>query len=413
MFKVMDDLAHEMAILKNDFPALRRKVNGQQLVYLDSAATAQKPDSVIIKVMSFDSQDYATVRRGSYSIGEKATAMFENVRADVARFINAANPSEIIFTAGATASINLVAWSWGRKNVRVGDEIIISAMEHHANLVPWQMLCEEKGAKLRVIPINDDGEILMDEYAKILSPKTRIVAVAHVSNVLGTINPVKEITEMAHDAGALALVDGAQAAPHMKVDAQDIGCDFYAFSSHKMYGPTGVGALYGKMQVLESMPPFMTGGDVIEVVSFERTTFQKPPARFETGTPPISQVIGLGEAISYVERIGMDRIEEHERELTDYGMNLLGSIPEVRIYGRAEKKAGIISFNVGNVHPHDVVTILDSRGIAVRGGHHCAQPLMARFGASAMTRASFGLYTAKEDIDALAEGIKKAVEVFS
>ncbi|MBI5814272.1 MAG: cysteine desulfurase [Nitrospinae bacterium] len=399
--------------IRKDFPGLARAVNGHPLVYLDSAATAQKPVSVIRRMSDFDSKEYATVRRGSYTIGERATAMYEDVRVQVARLLNAGRVEEIIFTGGATHSINLVAGSWGRKFVGAGDEIIISAMEHHANIVPWQMLCEEKGARLRVIPMTDDGELVMEEFGKMLGPKTKLAAVAHVSNVLGTINPVKRMAEMAHAAGAKILVDGAQAAPHMKVDVSDIGCDFYVFSSHKIYGPTGAGVLYGKMETLETMPPFITGGDAIETVTFEKTTFLRPPARFEAGTPPISQVIGLGEAIKYITSVGLEWIEDHEAGLLEYGTSLIGSIPGLKIFGAARRKAGIISFAVENVHPHDVVTILDRRGIAVRGGHHCAQPVMARFKVPAMTRASLAMYNNREDLNALAGGLVEVIEVFS
>jgi len=394
------------------FPELLRSVNGHPLVYLDNAATGLKPAIVIERMRAFEMLEYATVRRGSYRIGEDATEKFESARADVARFINA-RPGEIVFTSGATQSINLVASSWGRKFLKEGDEVIVSAMEHHANIVPWQVVCEERGAKLRVIPVDDRGELIMEEYARLLSPRAKIVAVTHVSNVLGTVNPVREITAMAHGEGAIVLIDGAQAIPHMKVDVYAIGCDFYAFSSHKLYGPTGLGVLYGKTEILDAMPPYITGGDMIERVTFEKTTFRKAPAKFEAGTPPVTQVIGLGEAIRYIKSVGMERIEEHERELLYYGELALAAIPGIRIIGTAPQRASIISFTLGDIHPHDIVTALDHHGVAVRGGHHCAQPLMDRFGVPATVRASFAFYNTFADIDTLAEGLREVVEVFS
>lgn len=412
MSVIMEKEELDVEKVRAGFPELLRSVNGHPLVYLDNAATGLKPAVVIERMREFEMLEYATVRRGSYRIGEDATEKFESARADVARFINA-RPGEIVFTSGATQSINLVASSWGRKFLKKGDEIIISAMEHHANIVPWQMICEETGAKLRVIPINDAGELVMDEYAKLLSPTTRIVAVTHVSNVLGTVNPVRDITAMAHGEGAKVLIDGAQAIPHMKVDVNEIGCDFYAFSSHKLYGPTGLGVLYGKAEALETMPPYVTGGDMIERVTFEKTTFRKAPARFEAGTPPVTQVIGLGEAIRYIQGVGLDRIEERERELLEYGERTLAGIPGIRFIGTAPGKASIISFTLGDIHPHDIVTALDHHGVAVRGGHHCAQPLMDRFGVPATVRASFAFYNTFADIDTLAEGLREAVEVFS
>lgn len=398
--------------LRAGFPELLRSVNGHPLVYLDNAATALKPASVIERMRAFDMLEYATVRRGSYRIGEDATEKFEAARSSVARFINA-RPGEIVFTSGATQSINLVAASWGKKFLKEGDEVIISAMEHHANIVPWQIICQEKGAKLRVIPVNDRGELVMDEYARLLSPRTKIVAVTHVSNVLGTVNPVRDITAMAHGEGAVVLIDGAQAIPHMKVDVYGIDCDFYAFSSHKLYGPTGLGVLYGKAEILETMPPYVTGGDMIERVTFEKTTFRKAPARFEAGTPPVTQVIGLAEAIAYIRSVGLDKIEERERDLLEYAEARLSDIPGIRIIGTAPGKSSIISFTLENVHPHDIVTVLDHHGVAVRGGHHCAQPLMDRFGVPATVRASLAFYNTFAELDTLADGLREAVEVFS
>lgn len=412
MSVVMKKEAFDVEKARSDFPELRRSVNGHPLVYLDNAATGLKPSAVIERMRSFDMLEYATVRRGSYRIGEDATEKFESARADVARFINA-SPGEIVFTSGATQSINLVASSWGGKFLKEGDEVIVSAMEHHANIVPWQVVCEQRGAKLRVIPVGDSGELVMEEYARLLNPRTKIVAVTHVSNVLGTVNPVREITAMARAGGAKVLIDGAQAIPHMKVDVCGIGCDFYAFSSHKLYGPTGLGVLYGKAEVLETMPPYVTGGDMIERVTFEKTTFRKAPARFEAGTPPVTQVIGLGEAIAYIESVGLDKIEGRERELLYYGELALSAIPGLRIIGTALGKASIISFTLGDIHPHDIVTALDQHGVAVRGGHHCAQPLMDRFGVPATARVSLAFYNTLADIDTLAEALREVVEVFS
>lgn len=412
MSVIMEGALFDVERVRDGFPELLRSVNGHPLVYLDNAATGLKPAAVIERMRAFEMMEYATVRRGSYRIGEAATEKFESARAAVARFINA-NHGEIVFTSGATQSINLVASSWGRKFLKEGDEVLVSAMEHHANIVPWQVVCGEKGAKLHVIPVNDRGELLIDEYAKLLGPKTKLVAVTHVSNVLGTVNPVREITAMAHGEGAKVLIDGAQAIPHMKVDVNGIGCDFYAFSSHKLYGPTGLGVLYGKAEALESMPPYVTGGDMIERVTFEKTTFRKAPSRFEAGTPPVTQVIGLGEAINYIKSVGLDRIEEYERELLEYGERALAGIPGIRFIGTAPGKASIISFTLGDIHPHDIVTALDHHGVAVRGGHHCAQPLMDRFGVPATVRASFAFYNTFADIDTLADGLREVVEVFS
>jgi cysteine desulfurase/selenocysteine lyase len=412
MSVIMEKEAFDVEKVRSGFPELLRSVNGHPFVYLDNAATGLKPAAVIERMRAFEMLEYATVRRGSYRIGEDATEKFESAREDVARFINA-RPGEIVFTSGATQSINLVASSWGRKFLKEGDEVIVSAMEHHANIVPWQVVCEQRGAKLRVIPVDDRGELIMDEYARLLGPRTKIVAVTHVSNVLGTVNPVREITAMAHGEGAKVLIDGAQAIPRMKVDVYGIGCDFYAFSSHKLYGPTGLGVLYGKAEALEAMPPYVTGGDMIERVTFEKTTFRKAPAKFEAGTPPVTQVIGLGEAISYIRSVGLDRIEKYERELLYYGELALAAIPGIRIIGTAPGKASIISFTLGDIHSHDIVTALDHHGVAVRGGHHCAQPLMDRFGVPATVRASFAFYNTFADIDTLAEGLREVVEVFS
>ena len=399
--------------IRSEFPMMSRHINGKPLIYLDNAATTQKPWSVINRLHKFESEEYGTVRRGAYKLSEHSTQLYEDARQKVADLLGAANKAEIVFTSGTTQSINLVAYSYGRKFVNAGDEIIISNIEHHANTVPWQVLCEEKGAVLRVIPVNDDGELIMEEYGKLLSKKTRIVAVNHVSNALGTINPVREIVRKAHTVGARVLIDGAQSAPHMKIDVKDLDCDFYTFSGHKMYGPSGVGGLFGKMEVLESMPPYVTGGDMIVQVTLEKATYAKPPARFEAGTPPISQVIGLGAAIDYINTIGLDKIGEYEHRLLEYGTRLLRDISGLRIIGTAREKAGIISFYLDVAHPHDIVTLLDEDGIALRGGHHCAQPTMKRFGVPATARASFSFYNKHEELDALAAGIRRVIKVFS
>ncbi len=399
--------------IRADFPILSQTHKGKSLIYLDNGATTQKPARVIERVRRFDAEEYGTVRRGAYRLSERATILYEEVRKKVADFLGTPDKQEIVFTSGTTQAINLVAYSFGRKFVNAGDEIIISNIEHHANTVPWQVLCEEKGAHLKVIPVNDAGELIMEEYDKLLSGKTRLVAVNHVSNALGTINPVKEITRRAHLAGAKVLIDGAQSTPHMKLDVKDLDCDFYTFSGHKMYAPSGIGGLYGKMEVLESMPPYVTGGDMIRQVTLEKTTYADPPARFEAGTPPISQVIGLGEAIDYLNEIGMDNIAQYEHSLLEYGTGLLEDMDGLRIIGTAKEKASIISFYLESAHPHDVVTMLDQDGLSLRGGHHCAQPTMIRFAVPATTRASMAFYNKTEELDALAASVKKIIKLFS
>ena len=405
------DNVSDVEKIRKDFPILSQTVRGKPLIYLDNAATTHKPFSVIERVRSFDAEQYGTVRRGAYSLSEKATQLYEESRQKVADFMGAEKKGEIVFTSGTTQAINLVAHSFGKRFINAGDEIIISNIEHHANTVPWQVLCEERGAKLKVIPVSDDGELVMEEYEKLLSPKTRMVAVNHVSNALGTINPVKEITAKAHAVGAKVLIDGAQSAAHMKVDVQDINCDFYTFSGHKMYAPSGIGGVYGKMEVWEELPPYVTGGDMITEVTLEKTTYAKPPARFEAGTPPITQVIGLGAAIDYLNSIGMDKISDYENSLLEYGTRLFKEIEGVRIIGNAHHKASLISFIINGAHPsdghpHDVVSWLDRDGIACRGGHHCAQPTMIRYGVPATTRASMAFYNTTEELDALAESIR-------
>ena len=399
--------------IRKDFPILSQSVRGKPLIYLDNAATTHKPISVIERVRNFDAEKYGTVRRGTYKLSEHATQLYEEVRQKVADFMGAEKNGEIVFTSGTTQAINLVAHSFGKRFVNEGDEIIISNIEHHANIVPWQVLCEERGAKLKVIPVDDDGELVMEEYEKLLSPKTRMVAVNHVSNALGTINPIKEITQKAHAVGARVLIDGAQSTPHIKLDVRDIDCDFYTFSGHKMYGPSGIGGVYGKMELWEEMPPYVTGGDMIMQVTLEKTTYAKPPARFEAGTPPITQVMGLGAAIDYLNQIGMDKIADYENSLLEYGTRLFKEIEGVRIIGNARSKASIISFFSDSAHPHDMVHFLDQDGISCRGGHHCAQPTMIRYGVPATTRASMAFYNKPEELDALAESVQKCIRIFS
>ena len=382
-------------------------------MYLDNAATAQKPLAVIEAIRKFYEVDCANIHRGVHELSQRSTAAYEETRSKAKRFLNARAKNELIFVRGATEGINLVASSWGRKNVKEGDEIVISALEHHSNIVPWQMLCEEKGAKLRVIPMDDRGELLLEEYEKLLGPRTRMVAVGHVSNALGTINPVRQIVEMAHRAGALALIDGAQAAPHMKIDVQALDADFYAFSGHKVIGPTGIGILYGKARLLNAMPPYQGGGDMIKSVTFEKTIYADLPYKFEAGTPNIAGGIGLGAAFDYVTRIGLDNIAAYEHELLVYGTEALSRIPGLRIIGTAREKAAVLSFVIEGIHPHDIGTVLDRQGIAVRTGHHCAQPVMDRFGVPATTRASLAFYNTAAEIDALAAGLGKVKEIFS
>ncbi|HEX9004515.1 MAG TPA: cysteine desulfurase [Blastocatellia bacterium] len=405
--------AFDVHRVREDFPILTRQVHGRPLVYLDSAATSQKPQVVIDALTRYYNDQNSNVHRGVHYLSQLATREYEDARVKIQRFINAAESHEIIFTGGTTAGINLVALSYGRKHVHAGDEIIISALEHHSNIVPWQMLCELTGAKLRIIPINDAGELLMDEFAEMLNPKVKMVAVTHVSNALGTINPVKRIIELAHSHDIPVLLDGAQAAPHLKVDVRELDCDFYAFSSHKMCGPTGIGVLYGKSHWLESLPPVMGGGDMIASVTFEKTTYNSLPYKFEAGTPNIADAIGLGVAIDYLNNIGLDKIAAYEHELLDYATETIGAIPGVTILGTAREKASVLSFTIDGIHPHDIGTILDQEGIAVRAGHHCAQPVMKRLGVPATARASLAFYNTKEEIDALADGIQKTIEVFS
>jgi cysteine desulfurase/selenocysteine lyase len=399
--------------IRQDFPVLHQSVHGHPLVYLDSAATAQKPLAVIESLRHFYEADCANIHRGVHELSQRSTAAYEAVRIKAQRFLNAPRKEEIIFVRGATEGVNLVAGAWGRKNIKEGDEVIISALEHHSNIVPWQILCEEKGARVRSIPIDDRGDLIVEEYEKLLNPRTRLVAVSHVSNALGTINPVESIVAMAHRAGALALVDGAQAAPHMKIDVQALGADFYTFSGHKVFGPTGVGILYGKSKLLEAMPPYHGGGDMIRTVSLEKSTYADSPHRFEAGTPNIAGGIGLGAALDYVAAIGLDEIAAHEHDLLIYGTEALLTVPGLRIVGTARVKAAVLSFVMDGIHPHDIGTVLDRMGIAVRTGHHCAQPVMTRFRIPATTRASMAFYNTPAELDTLAAGLKKVAERFS
>ncbi|MEK7217305.1 MAG: cysteine desulfurase [Chloroflexota bacterium] len=395
-----------------DFPILRQLVRGKPLVYLDSAATAQKPQAVIDTLVRYYTTENANVHRGVHYLSQQATDDYEGGRSKVRAFLNAKEDREIIFVRGATEGINLVAATYGRNNVGADDEVIVTAMEHHSNIVPWQMLCQEKGARLRVIPINDRGELLMEEYEKLLNPRTKMVAVVHQSNALGTLNPVSEIIRLAHQQGVPVLLDGAQSVPHMAIDVQSLGCDFLAFSGHKLFGPTGIGVLYGKAALLEAMPPYQGGGDMIRSVTFERTTYNDLPYKFEAGTPHIEGAIGLGAAIDYLTALGLDRTAAYEHELLAYGTERLAEIPSLTIIGTAREKAGVLSFVLDNVHPHDIGTILDTEGIAIRTGHHCCQPVMDRFGIPATARASLAFYNTREEIDALVSGLHKVVEVF-
>ena len=397
--------------IREDFPVLKQMVHGKPLVYLDNAATSQKPRAVIEAISRFYSEDCANVHRGVHLLSQRATDEYEQGRAKAQRFLGAAQSREILFVRGTTEAINLVASSFGRKFVKADDEILITAMEHHSNIVPWQLLCEERGAKLVVGPINDAGELLLDEFEKLLSDRTRLVAVSHVSNALGTVNPIAEIIQMAHRHNAPVLIDGAQAVPHCPVNVQELDCDFYAFSGHKLYGPTGVGVLYGKARWLEQMPPYQGGGDMIRAVTFEKSTYNTIPYKFEAGTPHIAGGIGLGAAIDYVQNLGLDRIAAYERELLDYATRRVEAIPGVRVVGTAREKAGVLSFVMDVAHPHDIGTILDREGIAVRAGHHCAMPVMDRFGIAGTARASFAFYNTMEEVDALVRGIEKVREV--
>jgi cysteine desulfurase / selenocysteine lyase len=405
--------AFDVEKIRSDFPILAQKVRGKKLVYLDNAATSQKPRAVIEAVSGYYEKGNANIHRGVHFLSEHATEAHEAARTIVQEHLHAADAREIIFVRGTTEGINLVAQTYGRTHVGAGDEVLITGMEHHSNIVPWQLLCEEKRARLRVAPMNDHGELLLDQYEKLLNPRTKIVAVSHVSNALGTVNPLREITEMAHRRNVPVVVDGAQAVPHLPVNVQELDCDFFAFSGHKVYGPTGIGVLYGKAALLETMPPYQGGGDMISSVTFEQTTYNKLPYKFEAGTPDVAGAIGLGAALEYMNGLGIENLAAHEHELLSYATARVSAIPGVRVIGTAREKAGVLSFVLEGVHPHDIGTILDRQGIAIRTGHHCAQPIMQRFGIPATARASFALYNTKQEVDSLVDGIQKVREVFA
>jgi cysteine desulfurase/selenocysteine lyase len=408
------DPSHSIDVekIRRDFPVLNEKIRDKKLAYFDNGATTQKPLTVIYAVQRFYTTENANIHRGVHFLSQQATFAFERARGRIGQFLNARDNSEIVFVRVTTEAINLVAHSYGRPNVGEGDEIIISHIEHHSNIVPWQMLCEEKGAKLKVVPINEAGEFLFDEYAKLLSGRTKIVAVTHASNALGTILPIKEITALAHKHGAVTVVDGAQGVPHLPVDMQDLDCDFYAFSGHKLFGPTGVGVLYGKKQLLDAMPPWEGGGSMIQRVSFEGTTYADPPTRFEAGTPNIAGSIGLEAAIDYVNSVGREAIAAYETELHDYAVEAIGEVPGLRLIGTAREKVAVLSFVLGDIHPHDIGTILDAEGVAVRAGHHCAQPTMQFYQVPATVRASLAFYNTRGEIDTLVKALHKVNEVF-
>ncbi len=409
---VLRDAGLDVERLRADFPILKLRVNGKPLVFLDSAASSQMPQPVLDRWIRYQTTQHANIHRAVHYLSETATAEYEGARRKLQAFINARDESEVVFTSGTTDAINLVAHGYGRRFIGAGDEIVLTTLEHHANIVPWQMVAEEKGARIRVVPVNDRGELVMEEYLKLLGPRTRLVGVTHVSNALGTVNPVREMIAAAHEKGIPVLVDGAQAVPHMNVDVQALDCDFYAFSGHKMFGPTGIGVLYGKAAWLEKMQPFKGGGDMILSVTFEKTVYNTIPFKFEAGTPPIAAAITLGAAVDYLAGIDMAEIQAHDTDILDYATREINRIPGVRIIGTAEKKAGVISFTVDGVHPHDVGTLLNDEGIAVRTGHHCAQPVMQRFGIPATSRASFAFYNTLPEVDALVAGIKKVQKVF-
>ena len=405
-------IKYDVNRIREDFPILKKMVHGKNLVYLDNAATTQKPNYVIDKVNKYYTTMNANIHRGVHALSQEATEAFESARIQIKQFINALGKNQVIFTRGTTEAINLVASSYGRTNINEGDEIIISHMEHHSNIVPWQLLCKEKNAKLRVIPINDNGELIFEDFEKLVNKRTKFVSIVYVSNSLGTINPVKDIINYAHQFNIPVLVDAAQAVNHIKVDVQDLDCDFLAFSGHKIYGPTGIGVLYGKVELLESMPPYQGGGDMISKVTFEETTFNELPHKFEAGTPDIAGAIGLGAAIEYVNKIGIDKIKEHEHSLLEFATKQIAEVPGLRIIGTAKEKTSVLSFVFENIHPHDIGTFLDFEGVAIRTGHHCTQPLMQRYNIPATSRASFGMYNTKDEVDVLVNGLKKIIEVF-
>ena len=398
--------------IREDFPILKKKVHGKNLVYLDNAATTQKPVQVLNKLEEYYNTMNANIHRGVHALSQQATEEFEGARIQIKQFINALGKNQIIFTRGTTESINLVASSFGRAHIKEGDEVIISHLEHHSNIVPWQLLCKEKNAKLRIIPINDNGELIYEEFEKLVNEKTKFISIVYVSNSLGTVNDAKRIINYAHQFNVPVLVDAAQAVNHIKVDVQDLDCDFLAFSGHKIYGPTGIGALYGKVELLEAMPPYQGGGDMISKVTFEETTYNELPHKFEAGTPDIAGAIGLGAAIEYVSKLGIENIREHETSLLEYATKRVSEVPGLRIIGKAREKTSVLSFVLDNIHPHDIGTFLDFEGVAIRTGHHCTQPVMQRFKIPATSRASFAMYNTKDEIDVLVNGLKKIIEVF-
>ena len=403
----------DLVKIRADFPILAERINGKPLIYLDNGATSQKPQVVLDAIANYYTHMNANIHRGVHTLSVRATEAHDAARQTVRKFLNAADTREIIFVRGATEAINLVAQTYGRVHVGAGDEVLITAMEHHSNIVPWQILCEEKGAHLKVAPINDRGELMLDEFARLVGPRTKIVAVTHVSNALGTVVPLRQVIDIAHRGDVPVLVDGAQAVPHFAVDVQALDCDFYAFSGHKVYGPTGIGVLYGKRALLNAMPPYQGGGDMISSVTFAKTTYNDLPFKFEAGTPDIAGAIALGAALNYITNLGMDKIAAHESELLAYATEAVGAIPGIRLIGTAFDRAGVLSFVLDHVHPHDLGTILDREGIAIRTGHHCAQPVMERFGIAGTARASFAVYNTKEEVDALVAGIRAAREVFA
>lgn len=403
---------YDVEKIRSDFPILQTKVHGKPLVYLDNAATSQKPITVITKAQEYYSSMNSNIHRGVHALSQVATEAYEMARIKIKNFINSLGKNEIIFTSGTTESINLVAQTYCRANFKEGDEVIISEMEHHSNIVPWQMICDEKNAKLKIIPINDEGEIIFEEFERIITHRTKFISVVYVSNSLGTINPVKQIIKLAHQNNIPVLLDAAQAVHHIRIDVQELDCDFLAFSGHKIYGPTGIGVLYGKINLLDSMPPYQGGGDMISRVTFEKTTFNELPYKFEAGTPNIAGVIGLGEAIDYITNIGIDNIALHEKFLLDYATEVIADIPGLKIIGTAKEKVSVLSFVLDDIHPHDIGTFLDFEGVAIRTGHHCTQPVMDRYGIPATSRASFAMYNTKDEIDILIKGLKKIIEVF-
>jgi cysteine desulfurase/selenocysteine lyase len=405
--------AYDIDRIREDFPILAQTVHGKPLVYLDNAATAQKPQQVLDALNRFYVTANSNVHRGVHYLSEQATRAYEDARITVQRFLGARSPREVIFVRGTTEGINLVAQSYGRQHVGQGEEIVVSTMEHHSNIVPWQILCDEKGARLRVIPINDAGEFSLEDYERLLSDRTRLVALVHVSNSLGTVNPVRQVIELAHRRGIPVLLDGAQAVPHLHIDVQELDCDFFAFSGHKVYGPTGIGVLYGKAELLEQMPPYQGGGDMISSVTFAKTTYNVLPYKFEAGTPDIAGAIGLAAALDYVSALGLERIAAHEHDLLTYATEALAAVPTLRLIGTARDKASVVSFTLEGIHPHDIGTILDQEGIAIRTGHHCCQPVMDRYQVPATARASMGLYNTREEIDALVRGLEQVKEVFA